>query len=54
MLSVAASDVSEGWIKGGLAEATATKQTKERFTPCINSNYLESTSLGRMNMKSEH
>jgi hypothetical protein len=54
MLSVVSRDVSEGCIKGGLAEATATKQTKERFTPCINSNYLESTSLGRMNMKSEH
>ena len=54
MLSVVSRDVSEGCIKGGLAEATATKHTKERFTPCIDSNSLESTSHGRMNMKSEH
>ncbi len=54
MLSVVSSDVSEGCIKCGLAEATATKQTKERAAPCINSNTRESTSLGRMNMKSEH
>jgi len=54
MLSAVASDVSEGWIKGGLAEATATKQTKEHSVPCIISNSLDSTSFGGMNLKSEH
>jgi hypothetical protein len=53
MLSVVSSDVSEGWIKGGLAEAPATKQTKEHYVPCITSHNLESSSYGGMNLKSE-
>jgi hypothetical protein len=54
MLSVAASDVSEGWIKGGLAEATATKQTKERFTPCINRTSIDSIASGCVILKTEY
>lgn len=52
MLSVDFVNVSEGWIKSGQAEASATKQTKERNAPFI-SNQLDSASFSCKNLKFE-